>query len=57
MTTALLHVLTDADIEALRKRNAARLRRAIKQMGRGYAHHPDNRIKRCAAPTATRGPK
>jgi hypothetical protein len=39
-------VLTDADLEAMRIRNAERAAQAVKQMGNRYVCHPANIMKK-----------
>lgn len=48
--------LSDAAIEALRARNAARARQAIEQMGPRHALHPANRPQRLPQPIGTLRP-
>lgn len=54
----LRNVITDADLAELQKRNASRLRRAIRGLGQSYLCHPNNRVQRkCNALSATPGRK
>lgn len=50
MTQSLKGPFGDAEADALRERNAARVAETIARMGRSYLLHPSQRVTRLAKP-------